>query len=49
MRGWTIRRDIGNQSATERVIGRSSTKPAVDLMKIPTDTGSTCIGPSVSR
>lgn len=49
MRSLVIRRCIGNDIATHRVIGRSSTKLPDFLMKIPTETGSMWIGPSDDR
>jgi hypothetical protein len=49
IRGWDIRRLSGKDSVTQRVAGRSSTKLPLDLMKIPTETGSTIIGPSDSK
>ena len=49
MAEWVSRRPSGKLIATQRVIGRSSTKLPAFLMKMPTATGSTCTGPSVSR
>jgi hypothetical protein len=45
---WT-RRGSENESASQRCIGRSSAKPRSRFKKIPTETGSTCTGPTVSR
>jgi hypothetical protein len=36
-------------SATQRTIGRNSANDRDRFKKMPTDTGSTCTGPSVSR
>lgn len=49
IRSLVIRRGIGNDIATHRVIGRSSTKLLDFLMRIPTETGSMWIGPSDNR
>ena len=49
MSGCTTRRGRGNDIATHFVIGRSSTKLPAFLMKMPTETGSMWIGPSVRR
>ena len=38
-----------NDTATHFVIGRSSANVRDRLRKIPTDTGSTCTGPTVAR
>jgi hypothetical protein len=49
MRGLLTRRASGNESLTHFVCGRNSTKLPSDLRKMPTDTGSTIMGPRLSR
>jgi hypothetical protein len=49
MRGLLRRRARGNDSLTHFDCGRNSTKLPSDLMKMPTDTGSTIMGPRLSR
>ena len=44
---WSVR-GSANDTATHFVIGRSSQKPRARLRKMPTDTGSTWIGPTRS-
>ena len=49
MRGLSSTRGSANDSASHFTFGRSSTNVRDRLMKMPTDTGSTWIGPIVSR
>jgi hypothetical protein len=49
IRGDSTRRGSRIDSATHRLSGRSWAKLWLRFRKIPTDTGSTCTGPMVSR